>query len=323
MPVNTLADGALREIERLRDSITELESTHQKHLAALVATHRQETEELQRKHATLLAETATLHQQVTHYEETIEGMRVEVQMVRQSFDLVQTRLRRVLIDQDDLVRIIQLLDREIVAQRMNGGKCDKGDANDTSDTSDAKTPSVTAPNDSLSGSAAQTEQLLHELETRGSEPVRRAIKYFRKLQAADPMHLARLLDISFAPDRSFVLSNSLLASILVHMNGGGRDDKSKLRGSVESMRGDAETDMFRVLLEEIVRLRRDINDLALVHVEQRTDGEQTAAITPRSDAGGVVQWILSQDANDKNGGLGEWSNPLPLLTSFLSRLTSQ
>lgn len=214
-------------------AISELQLVHEYHIQKLKDLHESELAELQTALSRSRQQCEQLTQEKTRIEGEVEGMRTEVEMLRQSFDLVQGRLKRVLVDQDDLVKLLQLVDAK------------------TTD----KEPRIELPALNQTKNITELELVLKSqvVQDESTAAALQAIKYYKKLEASDPAHLCRLLEISFDPARSFALSTSLLQSIAVHMT----EDPVATKAL-------ARFPLYRLLLREIVRLRQEENEICRV-----------------------------------------------------------
>lgn len=211
------------------DAIDELKAAHDSHIKKLTELHDAALLDLTQKLQRSRLESETLSKQKDELEGEVEGMRTEVEMLRQSFDLVQERLRRVLVDQDDLVKMLKLV------EQVTNPKPIQQSSNPMTRNSSLKDIEI---------SLKQREQ------DSSTIAALQAIKYFKKLEASDPVHLSRLLEISFCPDRSFSLSTSLLTSISVHM----ASDPSTAKAFQEHP-------VYAALLDEIIKLKQESNEM--------------------------------------------------------------
>ena len=309
------------EIEELKKTIENLQSVHSHHIKKLTELHEIELTTLRRKTLQLQIESTTLEAEKTELEGTVEGMRVEVEMLRQSFDLVQGRLKRVLVDQDDLVRLIQLMEQNY--KNSTDNSLDSASKNITAngtknitDTNKATkihhTNKQNHPSSSSTTFISKIESFLKSQEQNESTiSALQSVKYFRKLESSDPVHLCRLLDVSFCPDRSFSLSNSLLASISLHM----AEDSVVVR-SFEGF------PVYPMLLNEIVRLRQEINDLCRSFLSlnnSKTNNlkiEMAKRIEDKSEKGliSISRWLI-----EKQEQFNVEDNGASILSSFLSK----
>ena len=273
--------------------IDELQESHEAHVKKLKELHENDLAHLQSKLKKCRQECERMEQENSELRAMVEGTGTEIEMLRQSFDLVQGRLKRVLVDQDDLVRLLQL-------------------AGNLDDTTKSRNYSYTIKARELKEIEAQLKARDDGDHNLSVKSALQAIKYFKKLESSDPVHLCRLLEIPFCPDRSFSLSTSLLSSIAVHM----ADDVSA------SAYFDANP-MYPVLLNEIVRLRQEINELSRCLVGctpvkgiQVTLGKR---IEDRSFKGTIAKWLIEEHvaATTRNNHKDQ-SNASAIFSAFFS-----
>ncbi len=147
-----------------------------------------------------------------------------------------------------------------------------------------------------------------------------SIKYLRKIEASDPVHLCRLLDISFCPDRSFSLSNSLLSSISLHMS---MEDSLAIKSFKEFP-------IYSILLNEMVRLHQDINSLCRIiftHHSRNKNGKNSfyaefgRKLLDKTEKGSVAKWLL--ELTDMIGGDNQKVESLSFSSSILSSFISK
>lgn len=282
------------------DSIDELKAAHDSHIQKLSQIHAEALTDLHHQLQKSRKELERVTKERDELSGEIEGMKTEVEMLRGSFDLVQERLRRVLVDQDDLVKMVKLIDlsasrednREFSANRgLSASVSTKPCAGFNTDNPTAST--ITNKNNSVINSRGQKEKYLNnpvkDIETNlkrkeqdsSTLAALQAIKYFKKLEASDPIHLCRLLEIPFCPDRSFSLSTSLLASITVHM----ASDSC-------AMKAFAEHPLYNILLNEIVELKQESNELCKLFVSGDKKRKERIA--------GISKLVNEKKANDKS-----------------------
>lgn len=286
-------------------TIEELEKVHSRHVNKLKEIHEEELKDLQKRLQKSQQECKELRHEREKGEEEIKRMREEVDVLRQSFDLVQERLKRVLIDQDDLIRILQLIDQQQLEKEPNISE------STTSTLLHRKLSEI----DSKTVEEYLSSQDSSDESTRAA---RQALKYFKKVEASDPIHLCRLLEIPFCPDRSLALSSSLLKSIALHM---GEDPSAR-----ESF---YQAPLYQLLLNEIVGLRRDVNELSRLALQMDSKWGKSAILEDittragRSDGSRIAELIIKahdekihNNNNNKNGSSNNLTNAL--LTSFLS-----
>ena len=293
------------ELEILKQTIENLEKVHEQHILKLNSLHKSELEIFTEENKKLRKTTLELSMEKDRLEELVETMKLEIEMVRQSFDLVQERLKRVLVDQDDLVQLIKLLDQSQI-------KC-----------SEDKQSGNTNRNSSLNDDSCAIFELETKLKEQESNQanlaILLAIKYFKKLEASDPVHLCRLLEISFCPGRSFSLANSLLTSISVHIS----QDPSTL----ESFN---KFPLYPILLNEIVKLKKEINELtgSFLNFYYKTNRSNIfyknkenniiKKIADKNEKGTISMWLM-EELDNKNKVEEVKGNDSTLLTSFLSK----
>lgn len=297
------------ELEILKQTIENLEKVHEQHISKLNSLHKSEVEIFTEETKKLRKTTSELLKEKDHLEELVETMKLEIEMVRQSFDLVQERLKRVLVDQDDLVQLIKLLDQSQIRMKY----------------SESKQLGNTNRNNSLkddSWAILELETKMKEQESNQNNlAILLAIKYFKKLEASDPVHLCRLLEISFCPDRSFSLANSLLKSISFHIT----QDPSTLKSFNQFP-------LYPILLNEIVKLKKEINELSgsFLNFYYKTNRSKIffknkennilKKIADKNEKGTISTWLLEElDNNNNKVEEVKVNNDSTLLTSFLSK----
>jgi cell division protein FtsB len=229
--------------------IDELKAAHEVHIQKLTQLHSNSSTDLHHQLLKTRQQLEIVSKERDEYKNEIEAMRTEVEMLRGSFDLVQERLRRVLVDQDDLVKMVKLIEKEFdnkngeekVTKKFNNNNNNKN--NNSNSNSNSNSNNITTINE------IETNLKRKEQDS-ATITALTAIKYFKKLEASDPIHLCRLLEIPFYPERSFSLSTSLLASISVHMT-----------TDTNAMKWFNEHPVYAVLLNEILNLKQDTNEL--------------------------------------------------------------
>ena len=160
--------------------IDKLQRTHEEHIKRLKDLHETETAHLNAQINSLKQESAALRSENEKLTGLVEEMSSEVEGMRNDFELIQGRLGKIIVAEDDLVRLVELT---------------------VNTTEKAEKQSV---EESQSRTASDTLAIIG--------------KYLKKLEGSDPLHLCRLLEIPFnPPDRAFSLSSSLLKSIDAHI----------------------------------------------------------------------------------------------------------
>lgn len=312
---NKMPSKSSNELETLKQTIEDLQVIHEQHISKLNSLHKSELEIFSDENKKLRKKTTELTTEKDKLEEIVGTMKLEIEMVRQSFDLVQERLKRVLVDQDDLVRLVKLLDQSQIRSKY----------------SDSSRPGNNNGHVHVQKNRTHSPCAIKELETNLKEEapsqanvaVLQAIKYFKKLEASDPVHLCRLLDISFCPDRSFSLANSLLTSISVHLS----EDNSALKSFNQFP-------LYPILLNEIVKLKKEINDLSgsflnfhfqstnksRPHKNKNFSMETICKkIEDKNERGNISMWLIEEfDAKKDDNEEFKVTNST-LLTSFLSK----
>lgn len=278
--------------------IDELQSTHALHLKKLTELHETELANLRTQLQNSRQQVAELQRHKTELAESVAGMQREVGELRGAFELVQGRLSRILVDQDDLVRLIQLNNKE----------------QDKEKEGDKESRTVSSSNPSNSSNSPITSRDLKEIELHLKAQVTndkdeavqaalQALKYFKKLEASDPIHLSRLLEIPFSLDRSFALSSSLLSCIAVHMN---EDPKTKPLFD--------KFPLYSVFLNEIVQLHQEVNELSRLYLMKTKVGDLERKLTDKMS---ISKWLI-EEGSSVNSGNGSGVNVTTILSSFLS-----
>lgn len=270
------------------EMIDELRRVHEQHIQKLKELHSAELEELTQALQKSRQSSEKLTVEKAELEDEIEGMRTEVEMLRQSFDLVQERLRRVLVSQDDLVKLVKLIDQQ------QNGQHDRNERENKSQTSLNGHDSQYKQNATITSTLNDIETKLKGQQDSSAMAALQAIKYFKKLDASDPVHLCRLLEIPFCPERSFSLSTSLLSSISVHMTSDPMATKSF-----------KDYPVYSVLLDEIIKLKRDSNDLCKIFLKtskgkSKIIAEITKMIAERKEGENcsVLKWLVDGGRNE-------------------------
>jgi hypothetical protein len=230
--------------------IDELKAAHEVHIQKLTQLHSDSQIDLQLQLLKTRQQLEIASKERDEYKNEIEAMRTEVEMLRGSFDLVQERLRRVLVNQDDLVKMVKLIEKEF--DNKNGEeKVTKKFINNNKNSNSNTNNHINSINSNNITTINEIETNLKRKEQDSATiAALNAIKYFKKLEASDPIHLCRLLEIPFCPERSFSLSTSLLASISVHMT-----------TDTNAMKWFNENPVYAVLLHEILNLKQESNEL--------------------------------------------------------------
>ena len=162
--------------------IDKLQRIHEEHIKRLNALHETEIANLNTQIHSLKQESAALRSENEKLTGLVEEMSSEVEGMRDDFELIQGRLGKIIVAEDDLVRLVEL----------------------TVNTTEKEAAEKQSVEESTSRTATDI------LVITG--------KYLKKLEGSDPLHLCRLLEIPFnPPDRAFSLSSSLLKSIDAHI----------------------------------------------------------------------------------------------------------
>lgn len=272
------------------DIINELEQTHNDHIKKLESLHEQEIGSLRKDLEETRKKLKGAEEDKFKQDEEIEGMRVEIQMIRQSFNLVQERLKKVLIHQDDLINVIQLLGVENTAEENTA------EENNNLNTK-KNTKSIQKVED----------QSNLEMET---------LKYFKKIESSDPLNLSKLLDIPFCPDRSINLSNSLISAISIHLN------------RTETEQNDNNNTQFsinRTLLNEILKIKQDLNDLCRIYFnllskyDQKHKNQLLKRLTETGNSNTSLSKYLIDETKATDHENSETTTSDWLISTFLSK----
>ena len=274
------------------DSIDELRATHDSHIQKLSQLHTEALTDLHDQLQKSRQELERVTKERNELSGEIEGMKTEVEMLRGSFDLVQERLRRVLVDQDDLVKMVKLID--LSTNKDNRDRRDNRELNANRELKPADTINI------INNQNQKQKQKHHNIPLKDIETdlkqkeqdsstlaALQAIKYFKKIEASDPIHLCRLLEIPFCPDRSFSLSTSLLASISVHM----ASDSCAMKAFTEHP-------LYALLLNEIVELKQESNELSKLFVsgnkkrQERIAGISKLIEETKVDDKSILKWLI-------------------------------
>lgn len=221
------------------ETIQQLQDSHEAHIAKLKSLHAFQVAGLE---SSLKASQERCKQQ----EAEVEGLKEQVSVLRQSFEMVQERLKRVLLEQDQLIDMLHSI------------KIDQSNK----DTDKKKT----------SQSHKKTLLELEELERAfGINSAKKAessaeenlskyhhhcLKYLRKLQSSDPLQLSHLLELPFSTEKPFALSDSVLSGILTYTAA----DDSDFASTVESR-------ITRLLVWELVQSKREAYALVKAIIE--------------------------------------------------------
>ena len=301
--------------------IDDLHTAHTTHIQSLTALHESTLQSLHHSHQKTLLHLDQVTNEKTALETELEGMRREVEVLRGSFDLVQERLRRVLVEQDDLVGMVRLIEMDRVGKAT--GQAEQTQQPQQSQQSQQSSTQQTSKQQSQqackqAGHHEQIAQKLKDFEAKANlknseqdqdsstTAALQAIKYFKKLEASDPVHLCRLLEISFCPDRSFSLSTSLLSSISIHM-----------ASDPQNTAAFTDHPVYVILLDEIVRLKQESNELCkmvLAGSKKRKDLVAGIAklIGEANEGTSIMKWLIDAQ-NEVNTG-----NESGIFKSFLS-----
>lgn len=271
--------------------IDDLKAAHESHIQKLTQLHSDSLKDLQLELQKSRQQLEIVTKERDGLAEEVEGMRTEVEMLRGSFDLVQERLRRVLVDQDDLVKMVKLIEKEFDNKEVPSnsgnsasvsGNC-KTSSNNNSNTlkhlNNNLNNNQMIPLKNIEAALKSREQ--QDLSTLAALA---AIKYFKKIEASDPINLCRLLEVPFCPDRSFSLSTSLLASISVHM-----------ATDANAMKAFNEHPVYSILLNEIVNLRQDSNELCKLFLSRGNKRNNKKEIIAE-----ISKWIDEKKENNKS-----------------------
>jgi rubrerythrin len=314
------------EIIELKRTISELELVHNKHILELKKLHNSRESSLESEVASWREKCQILSEEKQNLDGLVDGMRVEVEMLRQSFDLVQGRLKKVLVNQDDLVRLVQLFDiqQQQLSPQPQQQQQQQQQLSPQQNRTNYSSKSRTSTTTSVLGLDELEEQLkVSQNESKDSSSTAamlQSIKYLRKIEASDPVHLCRLLDISFCPDRSFSLSNSLLSSISLHMS---MEDSLAIKSFKEFP-------IYSILLNEIVRLHQDINSLCRIiftHHSRNKNGKNSfyaefgRKLLDKTEKGSVAKWLL--ELTEMIGGDNQKVESLSFSSSILSSFISK
>lgn len=258
--------------------VDELQRAHDEHIKKLTELHESTLSSLHTQLQSSRQEAVELRHANSELGDQVDGMRAEVDELRESFEMVQGRLKRVLVDQDDLVKLLKLVNE-----------------NGTESQGNAASPAL------KSRHLKDVESFLKSQDA--TDPTIASallsLKYLKKLESSDPLHLSRLLEIPFSPERSFALSSSLLASVAAHISTDpvsvGLFDKQPV---------------YSMLLNEIVRLRQEINELCRLHLSD--------SIKTDSFKGTISQCLIANN-NNNNAVTRDNGIKMPaILASFLS-----
>ncbi len=260
--------------------VDELQRAHDEHIKKLTELHESTLSALHTQLQFSRQEAVKLRQANSELGDQVEGMRTEVDELRESFEMVQGRLKRVLVDQDDLVKLLKLVNENSAESQGNAA---------THTSPALKSRHLKDVESFLKSQDATDPTIVSALLS---------LKYLKKLESSDPLHLSRLLEIPFSPDRSFALSSSLLASVAGHIS---TDPVSVSLFDKQPV--------YPLLLNEIVRLRQEINELCRLHL---SDSVKTVSFK-----GTISQCLIANSNNNaitKDNGI-----KIPaILTSFLS-----
>ena len=164
--------------------IDELQTVHEEHVRKLTKLHEIELARLNSTIESLRQESAALRSENEELSEVVRELNGEVEGIRGDFDLIQGRLGKIIVEEDDLIELIN---------KVKLFTIDEVDVTD--------------------------EVVLLNQKSQNDAVMLTAMKYLKKLEGSDPFQLCRLLEIPFnPPDRPFALSNSLLSSISVHLS---------------------------------------------------------------------------------------------------------
>lgn len=275
------------------DSSQELQEIHTQHLAKLKSLHAFEVASL---HSSLQAAQERGRQQ----DEEVEALREQVTVLRQSFEMVQERLKRVLLEQDQLVDMIKCLN-------IDSGNSPSG--------KQQQQQHLDADYKRIRTELAELEQI-YGLAGRGGveedqttdSPVSAAVpkhllhclKYLRKLQSADPVQLCRLLDLPFTAEKPFALADSLLHGILSYARAPDSDFSSGTEGRIA-----------RLLVYELIQSKRECYALVQRMIEEGVVGIDDFT-QKASDESSCVRIALK----GQSGGSDNNNNSSPLLSLF-------
>ncbi len=227
----------------------ELEEIHSTHIIKLKSLHASEIVSLQ----SLLK---SAQERCREQEEEVEGLKEQVSVLRQSFEMVQERLKRVLLEQDQLVDLIQGLSLvEKTSALTPENNVNKGDQK--------RIRSELLELEKIYGIVEaqikidQIDQIDDEnnlkvkdscATTNSSVPkyLLHCVKYLRKLQSADPVQLCRLLDLPFTAEKPFALSDSLLSGMATYA-----------RAPDSDFACDEEARIVRLLVCELIESKRE------------------------------------------------------------------
>lgn len=160
--------------------IDDLQTSHHNHIKELTKLHEIELTGLKKIIESLRNESAVLRSENEELKVTMGELRGEVEGMRDDFDLIQSRLGKIILEEDDLVSLLR--ERDDAECKTCRFTCKCSDTLIISDVANIK-------------------------------------KYLKKLEGSDPLHLCRFLQIPFnPPSRALALSSALLNSISAHLS---------------------------------------------------------------------------------------------------------
>lgn len=221
------------------EAIQQLQESHEAHIAKLKSLHAFEVVGLE---SSLKASQERYKEQ----EAVLEGLKDQVSVLRQSFEMIQERLKKVLLEQDDLIDLLH----SIKVEEKSSLKESK------SFPTHGKTMLELEELERAFGINSQNKTEASEKETKLSKYHHHCLKYLRKLQSSDPLQLSHLLELPFSTDKPFALSDSMLSGILSYTAA----DDSDFSSSVEAR-------ITRLLVWELMQSRREAYALVRAMIE--------------------------------------------------------
>ena len=244
--------------------IDNLRTVHEEHVRKLKEIHEAELAHLTAKIAASRQETADLRSEKEWLRGLVEELRDEVEGMRNDFDLIHGRLGKIIVEEDELVKMVEL--------------------------------AVNAVEDDDECGTNLTN------ETDGTDVMRTVMKYLKKLQGSDPLHLCHLLEIPFnPPNRAFTLSSSLLTSISAHLS----DDPATAATFKDNP-------VAVPLIRENIELRLEAYEMARCFLENSRRAGKLAVGGAVKEGKSVMRWLIDEHETvlkDSNDGI---------ISSFLS-----
>lgn len=267
--------------------IDDLQSAHQEHLRKLTALHESELARLAVTLESLRTDSSALRKENDELGGLVRELRGEVEGTRDDFDLIQARLGKIIVEEDDLVELVR---------QAAGGDAKRLDQK-YRDPSTANTSNTSNTSNSANPESADMNMNQDRIIT----------KYLKKIEGSDPLHLCRFLQIPFnPPDRPFALSYSLLTSIAAHLSD---DPTTKLNQPA------------RELLKEVIKVKLEVNDISRCFLKNsRISGKLAVNGDVGSGERNVVRWLIHEHNEERDNENN--FNPATIISSFSSLLSN-